>query len=62
MLVDANAEKYATATNKMQKSLIVSSIVETVREAASAEGFVKRDPVTNQWVPVSDDAAREKVI
>jgi hypothetical protein len=61
VLVDANVDRYAAATNKMQKSMIVSSIVETVNEAAGAGGFVKRDSATNRWLHVSDDAAREKV-
>ncbi|CAB9502989.1 Nitrilase family, member 2 [Seminavis robusta] len=61
VLVDAYVDRYVAAINKMQKSLIVSSIVDSVHEASSSEGFVKRDPATNYWVTVSEDTAREKV-
>jgi hypothetical protein len=61
VLVDANGDSYAAATNKMQKSMIVSSIVETINVAGGTGGFVKRDSETNRWLHVSDDAAREKV-
>lgn len=59
VLVDANLDRYAETKSKIQKTLIVSSIIDSVREAAVG-GFVKRDAVLG-WVEVGDDAAREKV-
>ena len=36
-----NQIKYAQATSKLQKSIIVSSIVDTVRESSPSGGFVR---------------------
>ena len=61
VLVDANLERYKRATTKIQKSLIVTSIVESVHEAAAIVGFVKKDPETGCWMEVTEETAREKV-
>ncbi|CAB9502262.1 Nitrilase family, member 2 [Seminavis robusta] len=61
ILVDANLAKYSAAKSKYDKTLIVSSIVDAVREAAQMGGFIKMDTKTKKWIEVGDDAAREKV-
>ena len=61
ILVETNLEKYSAAKTKFDKSLIVSSIVDAVREAGQGGGFIKQDIKTQTWVEVGDDAAREKV-
>lgn len=61
ILVDANLNKYSSTKSKMQKTLIVSSIVDAVRSASKIGGFVKQDPNTKIWEEVGDDVAREKV-
>ena len=61
VLVDTRLQQYQEATTKIQKSLIVSSLVEAVHEAAGEEAFVKRDTANNRWIVVSEETAREKV-
>ena len=61
VLVDTRLKHYQEATTKIQKSLIVSGLVEAVHEAAGDNAFVKRDMITNQWIVVSEETAREKV-
>jgi hypothetical protein len=57
--VSMNLERYSKATTKLDKSLIVSSIVEAVRQASPEGGFIKRQG--GCWFEVGDHVAREKV-
>jgi hypothetical protein len=58
-LIQSRLEEYNKATSKLDKSLLVSSIVESVRQASPDGGFVKeRD---GQWFEVGDHMAREKI-
>lgn len=54
-------KKYEATTNKFEKTLIVSEIVESAREATPSGSFVKKDNATGRWVQVGDQFAREKV-
>ena len=56
------AHKYGDASSKVEKSIVVSEIVETVRQAAKPYGgFVKQSCDGKGWVEVGDEMAREKV-
>lgn len=57
-MIEAKLEKYSSATSKLEKSLIVSSIVDSVRDASPDGGFVKKDG--GRWYEVGDHIAREK--
>jgi hypothetical protein len=59
VLIAAHLEAYKKADSKIQKSLIVSSIVDSVRQASPAGGFVKKGD--RSWFEVGDHNAREKV-
>ncbi|CAB9502990.1 Nitrilase family, member 2 [Seminavis robusta] len=61
VLVNASLERYSATKSKMEKTLIVTSIVDSVREASPSGGFVKQDPKTKSWYEVGDAVAREKV-
>jgi hypothetical protein len=52
-------EKYGKSTNKYQKTLIVSSIVDEVRDRSPEGGFVRLEP-NGLWYEVGDHLAREK--
>jgi hypothetical protein len=52
-------ERYSKATTKLDKSLIVSSIVDTVRQASPHGGFIKKQG--GCWFEVGDHVAREKI-
>jgi len=52
---------YAEATSKLEKSAIVSAIIQSVRTQSPDGGFVKRDLSTGLWSEVGDHLAREKV-
>jgi hypothetical protein len=60
-LIAQATSKYEATTNKFEKTLIVSDIVESIREANPSGNFVKRDHVRGRWVEVDDQFAREKV-
>jgi hypothetical protein len=50
---------YAQANTKVEKSLVVSEIVDAVRGMSPRGGFVKK--FGNTWYEVGDSAAREKI-
>lgn len=59
-----HAKAYRDASDRYRKSFIVSSIIESVKERCSANGyggFVKQDPTTDRWYQVDDKTTREKV-
>lgn len=58
-LITQAMEKYSNAKNKYEKTLIVSSIVDEVRERSPQGGFVKQEP-DGLWYEVGDHLAREK--
>lgn len=60
-MVDLYLEHYAAATSKMEKSAIVSAIVQAVRQESPQGGFIKQDRTTDRWYEVGDLLAREKV-
>ena len=57
-MIEANLEKYSLASTKIEKSLIVSGIVDAVRESSPDGGFVKEE--RGLWYEVGDHIAREK--
>lgn len=59
--IEINLGRYAKANSKLEKSLIVMSIVDTIRESSPTGGFVKHDQRTGTWYEVGDHVAREKV-
>ena len=59
VLVDSHVEKYAKAS-RIEKGIIVSSIIDSVRQASNGGGFVKQDKA-GIWTEVGDAVAREKV-
>lgn len=58
-LVKQAMEGYSKATNKYEKTVIVSSIIDKVRERSPDGGFVKQEPC-GLWYEVGDHLAREK--
>lgn len=62
-LISAATDKYATSTNKLEKSLIVSEIVDAIHQRKGQ--FVKKETKNKHgsccWVIVDDVFAREKV-
>jgi hypothetical protein len=60
-IVSRHLQKYSGATTKLEKSLLVSTIVDTVRDNSPKGGFVKFAESTGMWHEVGDHLAREKV-
>ena len=59
-LVDQSAARYGQAESKLQRSMIVSDIIDSIRsKTCDTVGFVQQQQ--NEWVEVSDSLAREKV-
>lgn len=62
VVIDNYYERYAKASTKFEKTLVVSEIVDTIRENSGAGGFVKFCEVGGgYWYEVGDQMAREKV-
>lgn len=59
--IDINLNRYAEAKTKLQKSVIVMSIVDQVKGNSPFGGFIKKDSATGKWYRVTDNLAREKV-
>ena len=60
-LVRLYLDDYAEATSKLEKSAIVSSIIQTVRTQNPGGGFLRFDTSSGLWQEVGDHLAREKV-
>lgn len=58
-MIEMNLAKYKDAKSKNDKSYIVSSIIDSIRDASPHGGFVKED--NGKWYEVGDHIAREKV-
>jgi hypothetical protein len=60
-MIDANLERYRRCQTKKAKSVIVSSIIESVRSVqTSVVGkFIRKQD--NEWYETGDDFAREKI-
>jgi hypothetical protein len=57
-LVQSNLQQYLDAPDKLGKSLIVSRVVEIVKENSPVAGFVKYEK--GRWVDVGERTSREK--
>jgi hypothetical protein len=58
-IIDQNMQKYSEAASRLEKSIIVSSVIESIRESSPGGGFVGED--AGNWYEVGDQVAREKV-
>ena len=62
LIIAMNIEKYIASGSKIRKSLVVASIVDSIKEARPDEGgFIHEVPSLNRWRQLSDAQAREKV-
>ena len=64
MCIENHLKTYLKLDNKQEKTLIVSTIVDNIRQSSIASGgygFVKKELLTNRWVQVDDKVARDKV-
>jgi hypothetical protein len=58
-LIHRFKNQYAQANSKVEKSLVVSEIVDAVRGMSPQGGFIKK--FGNTWYEVGDSVAREKI-
>ena len=58
-LVKKSVPAYSRACSRMQKSMVVSNIIDTIHEKSPNGGFVKQE--AGVWYNVGDHLAREKV-
>eukprot|EP00538_Stauroneis_constricta_P004463 CAMPEP_0119546310 /NCGR_PEP_ID=MMETSP1352-20130426/787_1 /TAXON_ID=265584 /ORGANISM="Stauroneis constricta, Strain CCMP1120" /LENGTH=778 /DNA_ID=CAMNT_0007591003 /DNA_START=98 /DNA_END=2434 /DNA_ORIENTATION=- len=64
LLADRHLQQYKLAKCKKQKSIVVTAIIETVRDQAKQIGgcgFVRKDLLRRQWFEVTEKIAREKI-
>ena len=57
-LIRASADAYDKACTKLEKSAVVTQIIDSIREGGG--GFVRQQP-SGAWCEVGDGVAREKV-
>ena len=60
-LIRSNIQNYQMASTMASKSLVIISIVDTIRDAANRGYLVKEDKSTGRWIDIGDRHAREKV-
>eukprot|EP00980_Cylindrotheca_fusiformis_P007027 scaffold1475_cov111-Cylindrotheca_fusiformis.AAC.6 len=61
-LVESTAPLYVASQTKQEKTKVIASVVERVRqESPSGGGFIKRDLNTGLWFEIGNDKARDKV-
>lgn len=58
-VVHLNAERYNKAKSRLERTILVSEVVEYIRSRGT--GFVKQEPNSSNWIEVGDELAREKV-
>jgi hypothetical protein len=58
-IIKKTLDRYAQVTSKYEKTVIVSEIVDAIRECIPSGGFVKQQG--GVWFEVGDHSAREKV-
>ncbi|KAL7565392.1 hypothetical protein ACA910_003586 [Epithemia clementina (nom. ined.)] len=61
LLLESRMEEYKAAKTKLDKSLLVSQIMEEIEEGNPLGRFIKQEDKAGQWVMVSLATAREKV-
>lgn len=59
-LVISMLPAYNKAVAKLEKSYILSDVVEQVRKNSGVGGFIRKDPDSGRWYEVGDFLAREK--
>ena len=63
-LIELARNSYLKAETKIQRSSVVSNVVNAVRSkcgGTGGAGFVKQNKLTGEWIEVGDHLAREKV-
>lgn len=58
-LVALNANRYNAAKSRLERTILVSEIVDYIRSRGT--GFVKQELNSDNWIEVGDDLAREKI-
>lgn len=58
-IIQQRLDKYSQASSKLEKSLVVSDVVDAVRARSPMGGFVRE--IEGTWYEVGDSIAREKV-
>lgn len=58
-VVESYCTKYKNVQSKIERSAIVSDIIDSIRKFGS--GFIKQEETTGEWFEVGDTIAREKV-
>ena len=53
ILVDLHVPRYRQAKNRMEKSIVVMEVVDTIRDSSKEGGFVRHDANRNRWFEVS---------
>lgn len=61
IIINMHLDKYRHAPSRVDKTLIVISIVDWIRQSDPCGHFVRKDRRTGTWVDIGDQQAREKV-
>lgn len=59
VIISTFMDEYSKAPTRIEKSIIVSKIVDVINEACPVGGFIKFE--SDEWWQVSDNMARERV-
>lgn len=60
-LVEAKKEKYEAAISKIEKTVIVTEVLEEVLETRDSSGFIRLNKRSKRWDLLSDKLSRERI-
>lgn len=60
-LIQHTLQRYSKARSKYEKTIIVTELIDKIKEKSPHGGFIKKNPTTKIYYQVSDHFSREKV-
>ena len=61
VVIQSHLDRYISCKTKIEKTLVVSSICDTIREASQCGGFVKLDTKSGQYIEVGGKTRCETI-
>ena len=60
-MIDEYAPLYVKSTTKLEKTQVIATVIDKVRNDSPGGGFVKKDFYSGRWYEIGNEKARDKV-